>query len=194
MPTDPDRFVTRFPASFVYFVEHYNAHGVMRFRGLGEGSNALMNSWIEDTTYVSDMTKMTFTQFNKTLYLGEIDPWFYCRGDTLGIVSFFELVIQTLKKRVSAPIPVEVVPSKESEDEVTKKCKSNTETVLITMQNNMGDEFRQDFFFRQDLQYLVEWALIKGTVLEKKFDSKRFLAFGVDMSWPEKASEESKAI
>ncbi len=97
IPVDPERFVSRFPASFVYFVEHYNAYGIMRFRGLGSESNVLRGDWIEDTSKVSDMNAMSKQQLASTLFLGTIDPFLYCRGDIVGILAFFELVTKALE-------------------------------------------------------------------------------------------------
>jgi len=101
------RLVTHFPASFEYFVEHYNAYGIMRFRGLGEetttnGSNATRGLFLEDASSVSDLNMMNETQVASTLFLGEIDPWLYCRGDIAGILAFFQLVVKALQENPHA--------------------------------------------------------------------------------------------
>ncbi len=102
VPVDPEGFVTCFPASFLYFVEHYNVYGIMRIRGLGPSANHLTNTWIEDMSSVSDMDKMSPLQLASTLSLGEIDPYLYCRGDAAGILAFFELVTEKLEQDIAA--------------------------------------------------------------------------------------------
>ncbi len=100
VPVDPEGFVTCFPASFLYFVEHYNAYGIMRIRGLAS-AHVLTNTWIEDMSSVSDMDKMSPLQLSSTLSLGEIDPYMYCRGDVAGILAFFELVTKRLEQEIA---------------------------------------------------------------------------------------------
>ncbi len=99
IPVDPEQFVAHYPASFVYFVEKYNAYGMIRFRGLCNNANPL-SDYIQDVSTIADINKMTEVEKKTSLSLGEIDPWLYCRGDVAGILSFFNLVIVALGELV----------------------------------------------------------------------------------------------